>query len=55
MNISSREFHFHKGKYFEEAISEPVIIEKNGRPSIVIVSYKWYLEAEKLMREKGNG
>jgi prevent-host-death family protein len=50
MNISSRDFHQHTGKYMEESLTEPVIIERNGRPSVVLVSYKWYLEALKIMK-----
>ena len=32
----------HFGQYLESAISEPVVIEKTGRPVAVMISYKDY-------------
>jgi antitoxin Phd len=30
------------GQFFDAALAEPVIVEKSGRPSVVILSYSEY-------------
>jgi prevent-host-death family protein len=52
MNISSTQFSRNLGKYLEEAITDPIIIEKYGRSSIVIMSYKKYIEFNTIYNEK---
>ena len=42
MNIAATEVKNHFGEYLEGAISEPVIIEKTGRPVVVMLSIKEY-------------
>lgn len=40
MRISATELNKRPGMYIDTALSnEPVIIEKNGRPSVVMISY----------------
>lgn len=46
MNISATELNKRPGTYLEEAIRSPVVIEKAGRPSVVLVSYKHFTELE---------
>jgi prevent-host-death family protein len=46
MNISATELNKRPGTYLEEAIREPVVVEKSGRPSVVLVSYKHFMELE---------
>ncbi len=31
------------GQYLEAAMAEPIIVQKNGRPSSVVLSYKEYM------------
>ena len=42
MNITATEVKNHFGEYLEGAISEPVVIEKTGRPVAVMLSIKEY-------------
>ena len=42
MKITATEIKNHFGEYLEEAISEPVVIEKTGRPVAVMLSIKEY-------------
>ena len=42
MKITATEVKNHFGEYLEGAISEPVIIEKTGRPVVVMISVKEY-------------
>ncbi len=42
MHISSTNLKNKLGQYLEAAIKEPVIIEKNGRPTSVVISYDEY-------------
>jgi len=36
----------HPGKYINQALSEPVIVERSGYPVAVMVSYERYLQLE---------
>jgi len=42
MKITATEVKNHFGEYLEGAISEPVVIEKTGRPVVVMLSVKEY-------------
>ncbi len=46
MNITATDLNKRPGTYLEKAISGPVIIEKSGRPSVVLISYERFLELE---------
>lgn len=46
MNISATELSQKAGLYLDEASKEPVVIEKTGRPIVVMVSYERYIELE---------
>lgn len=46
MKITATELNKRPGTYVEQAIKEPVLVEKTGRPAVVIVSYSRYLELE---------
>lgn len=46
MNISATALNKRPGTYLEEAIKAPVIIEKSGRPTVVMVSYERYEQLE---------
>lgn len=46
MNASATELNKHSGKYLNQAIKEPVIIEKSGHPVVVMVSYEHYMKLE---------
>jgi prevent-host-death family protein len=46
MHISATELNKRPGAMLEAAIREPVIIEKSGNPSVVMVSYQRYQELE---------
>jgi antitoxin Phd len=41
-NVSATEVKNRMGRYLEQSISEPVIIEKTHRPFAVLLSYKEY-------------
>lgn len=45
MRINATSLKNHLGKYLQSSIKEPVIVEKSGRPSAVLISYD---EFEKL-------
>jgi len=40
MNITATELKNHLGKYLGQSVKEPVIVEKSGRPSAVVLSYE---------------
>ena len=40
MNITATELKNHLGKYLGQSIKEPIIVEKSGRPSAVVLSYE---------------
>lgn len=46
MNASATDLNKHSGRYLNQAIKEPVIIEKSGQPVVVMVSYEHYLKLE---------
>lgn len=46
MHITATELNKRPGMTLESALREPVIIEKSGRPSVVMVSYERYRELE---------
>jgi len=46
MKATATELNKQPGKYLTEAIREPVIIEKSGRPTVVMVSYDYYTKLE---------
>lgn len=46
MYITATQLNKRPGEYLMKAYQEPVIVEKSGRPSIVMVSYEKYLELE---------
>lgn len=46
MQATATELNKHPGKYLNEAIKEPVVIERSGRPVAVIVSYERYIQLE---------
>ena len=39
-HVSATDLKNKLGQYLETAMAEPIIVEKNGRPSSVILSYK---------------
>lgn len=46
MKASATELNKHPGKYINQAIKEPVIIERSGTPVAVMVSYERYIQLE---------
>jgi antitoxin Phd len=48
MKVSTTEFKNHLGHYFENAITEPVIVENNGREVGVFLSFEDYERLQKL-------
>ena len=46
MHVSATELNKRPGTILEMAVREPVFVEKSGRPSVVMVSYKYYKELE---------
>jgi prevent-host-death family protein len=46
MHITATELNKRSGTILEASIREPVIIEKSGRPSVVMISYERYQELE---------
>lgn len=46
MNISATDLNKRPGQYLDAAIKEPIIVEKSGRPAVVMVSYAHYQEME---------
>ena len=46
MHITATELNKHPGAILDAALREPVIIQKSGRASAVMVSYEYYLELE---------
>lgn len=46
MNASATDLNRHSGKYIDQAIKEPVVIEKSGQPVVVMVSYEHYIKLE---------
>lgn len=46
MKITATELNQKPGTYVEQALKESVLVEKNGRPVVVMVSYEHYLELD---------
>lgn len=46
VNITASELNKRTGLYLQTAMREPVVIEKSGNPSVVMVSYEDYIELE---------
>jgi prevent-host-death family protein len=46
MKATATELNKHPGKYINQAVREPVIVERSGYPVVVMVSYKRYTELE---------
>jgi len=46
MHISATELNKRSGAYLAAAAREPIIVEKTGHPSVVMVSYDRYEELE---------
>jgi len=46
VRISATELNKRPGTYLNEAMHEPVIVEKTGRPAVVLVSYQRFIELE---------
>lgn len=46
MKASATELNKHPGIYINKALTEPVIIERSGRPVAVMVSYERYVMLE---------
>jgi antitoxin Phd len=42
MRINATNFKNHLGHYLESSIKEPVIVEKSGRPSAVLISFDMF-------------
>ena len=46
MHISATELNKRPGTYLDKALRTPVVVEKSGRPSIVLISYDRFIELE---------
>ena len=46
MKATATELNKHPGKYLNQAIKEPVIVERSGHPIAVMVSYERYMQLE---------
>lgn len=46
MKATATELNKHPGKYLNQAIKEPVIVERSGHPVAVMVSYEHYIKLE---------
>ncbi|MFA6038384.1 MAG: type II toxin-antitoxin system Phd/YefM family antitoxin [Legionellales bacterium] len=46
MIATATELNKQPGRYLDEAIKEPVIIERSGRPVAVMVSYERFVQLE---------
>lgn len=46
MKATATELNKHPGKYIDQAIKGPVILERSGRPVAVMVGYEHYLKLE---------
>lgn len=46
MKVTATELNKRPGTYLNQAMKEPVVIEKSGQPSVVMVSYEHYLKLE---------
>lgn len=46
MQASATELNKHPGKYINQAIKEPVVVNRSGQPVVVMVSYERYIQLE---------
>ncbi|MCC8368694.1 MAG: type II toxin-antitoxin system Phd/YefM family antitoxin [Rickettsia endosymbiont of Oxypoda opaca] len=46
MNISATELNKNPGKIIDQALREPIIVNKQGRPTVVLVDYKYFIKLE---------
>ena len=46
MRTTATELNRHPGKYLNQAIKEPVVIERSGHPVAVMVAYEHYIKME---------
>lgn len=46
MKATATELNNHPGKYINQALKEPVIIERSGHPVAVMISYERYMQLE---------
>ena len=46
MKATATELNKHPGKYINQSLKEPVLIERSGYPVAVIVSYDRYIQLE---------
>jgi prevent-host-death family protein len=46
MQTNATELNKHPGKFINQAIKEPVVINRSGHPVVVMVSYERYLQLE---------
>ena len=44
--VSATELNIHTGQVLQQAIRAPIIIEKTGRPTAVVLSYDYFIELE---------
>ncbi len=51
LTIAATEFKKHYGEYVDDALTEPVIIQKYNRNSLVLVSYKEFSILEKIKEQ----
>ena len=49
--INTRDFKAHSGKYTDMALTEPVVIQKHKRDSVVLISYNTYNLYEEKLQE----
>jgi prevent-host-death family protein len=42
MKTNATQFKNHFGEYMQKVYQEPVIVEKSGKPSVVLISYDTY-------------
>ena len=46
MNISATKFNKNTGEIIDQALREPVIIEKQGRPTVAVIDYEYFVKLE---------
>ena len=46
MRATATELNKHPGKYINQSLKEPVIVERSGHPVAVMVSYERYIQLE---------
>ncbi|HJD67943.1 MAG TPA: type II toxin-antitoxin system Phd/YefM family antitoxin [Rickettsia endosymbiont of Bembidion lapponicum] len=46
MNISATELNKNPGKIIDQALREPIVINKQGRPTVVLVDYEYFTKLE---------